>query len=72
MKNLTYAVGLHVAFVVPSNALIIALNPAGQINTPSTLDLTAFDATGRDLIPEPSSALPGVVGGLLALNRRHR
>lgn len=47
-------------------------NPAGQINTPSTLDLIAFDTIGWNLIPEPSSALLGVLGGMLALIRRRR
>lgn len=47
-------------------------NPAGQINTPSALDLVAFDAIGWDLIPEPSSALLGILGSLLALCRRRR
>jgi hypothetical protein len=72
MKELGHAVGPRLAFIVPSNDGIISLKPPGQINTPSTLDLTAFNAIVRDFIPEPSSALPGVVGGLLVLNRRHR
>lgn len=47
-------------------------NPPGQVNTPSALDLTAFDAIGWNLVPEPSSALLGILGGLLALSRRRR
>lgn len=47
-------------------------NAAGQVNTPSALDLIAFDAIGWDLIPEPSSALLGILGGLFALRRRRR
>ena len=47
-------------------------NPAGQVNTPSALDLVAFDVIGWDLIPEPSSALLGSIGVLLALTRRRR
>lgn len=47
-------------------------NPSGQINTPSALDLIVFDAIGWDLVPEPSSALLGVFGGLLAVMRRRR
>jgi hypothetical protein len=47
-------------------------NPSGQINTPSALDLIALDAIGWDLVPEPSSALMGLLGGLLAVIRRRR
>ena len=47
-------------------------NPSGQINTPSALDLIVFDAIGWDLVPEPSSALLGALGGLLAVMRRRR
>jgi hypothetical protein len=47
-------------------------NPPGQINTPSALDLVAFDAIGWTLIPEPSSFLLGSFGLLLALGRRRR
>ncbi len=47
-------------------------NPAGQINTPSALDLVAFDAIGWNLIPEPSTALLGVFGAMLACIRRRR
>jgi len=47
-------------------------NAAGQVNLPSSLDLVAFDAIGWDLVPEPSSALLGVLGGVLALVRRRR
>ena len=47
-------------------------NPAGQINTPSALDLVAFDVIGWTLIPEPSAFLLGSFGMLLALGRRRR
>lgn len=47
-------------------------NPAGQINTPSALDLKAFDAIGWNLIPEPSTALLGFFGAMLACVRRRR
>ncbi len=45
-------------------------NPAGQVNTPTVLDLTAFDVIGWDLVPEPSTLLLGCVGVLAALGRR--
>jgi hypothetical protein len=68
IKSLFCAISLQLACTPPSNALIVALNPAlgimdptanpaGQINIPSALDLRAFDAIGWQLIPEPSSAL---------------
>lgn len=47
-------------------------NPAGQVNTPSALDLVAFDAIGWNLIPEPSAFLLGTLGVLFALPRRRR
>jgi hypothetical protein len=47
-------------------------NPAGQINTPSALDLIAFDVIGWNLVPEPSVSLLAVAGMLLALKRRRR
>ena len=47
-------------------------NPPGESNLPSALDLIAFDAIGWDLVPEPSSSLLGVLGGLVAVMRRRR
>jgi hypothetical protein len=47
-------------------------NPAGQINTPSTLDLVAFDVIGWNLVPEPSSALLGSLSLLFVMTRRRR
>jgi hypothetical protein len=52
-------------------------NPAGQINTPSELDLLVFDVIGWDrvsAVPEPGSALGllGLLGGGLLLRRRGR
>ena len=47
-------------------------NAAGQINTPSALDLIAFDVIGWNPVPEPSFALLGVLGGMLVLIRRRR
>lgn len=52
-------------------------NPAGQINTPSELDLLVFDVIGWDRVtpvPEPASALGllGLLGGGLLLRRRGR
>jgi hypothetical protein len=47
-------------------------NPAGQVNTPSSLDLVAFDVIGWDLIPEPSAASLALVGAFLGLARRTR
>jgi hypothetical protein len=35
-------------------------------------DLIAFDVIGWDLVPEPSSALLGMIGGLFCLTRRRR
>ena len=46
--------------------------PAGQINTPSTLDLVAFDVIGWNLVPEPSSALLGSLSLLFVMTRRRR
>lgn len=47
-------------------------NPAGQVNTPTALDLVAFDAIGWDLVPEPSAALLALVGIATGLARRKR
>ncbi len=47
-------------------------NPAGQVNTPTTLDLTAFDVIGWDLVPEPSSAMLIIAAALAGLARRRR
>lgn len=47
-------------------------NPAGQINTPSTLDLVAFDVIGWNLVPKPSSALLGSLSLLFVMTRRRR
>lgn len=47
-------------------------NPAGQTNTPSALDLVAFDVIGWNLVPEPSAVLLGAFGFLCALSRRRR
>ena len=47
-------------------------NPAGQINTVTALDLTAFDVIGWDLVPEPSAVMMGCAGLLAALTRRRR
>ncbi len=47
-------------------------NPAGQVNTPSALDIVAFDAIGWDLVPEPSTTLLGSVGVMLVMMRRRR
>lgn len=49
-------------------------NPAGQANTPSTLDKIALDAIGWDMnyaVPEPSSLLMLALGSLM-LGRRRR
>jgi hypothetical protein len=48
------------------------MNPAGQINTPSALDLVAFDVIGWNLVPEPSSALLGSLSLLFVMTRRRR
>ena len=56
------------------------MNPAGQINTPSELDLLVFDVIGWDLasnvspVPEPGSVfgLMGLLGSSLLLRRRGR
>ena len=56
------------------------MNPAGQINTPSELDLLVFDVIGWDRVsnvspvPEPGSVfgLLGLLGGGLLLRRRGR
>jgi hypothetical protein len=47
-------------------------NPAGQMNTPSALDLIAFDVIGWNLVPEPSSVLLASFGLLFAMSRRRR
>jgi len=52
-------------------------NPAGQINTPSELDLLVFDVIGWDrvsAVPEPGSVfgLMGLLGSSLLLRRRGR
>ena len=47
-------------------------NPAGQVNTPTTLDLTAFDAIGWNLVPEPSAAMLAIAGAVIGLSRRRR
>jgi hypothetical protein len=47
-------------------------NPAGQVNTPTDLDLLAFDVIGWDLVPEPSAALLAFVGAFAGLARRRR
>ena len=51
-------------------------NPAGQTNTPTTLDKIAFDVIGWDVdynaVPEPSSLLAAAVGMLLIAGRRRR
>jgi len=47
-------------------------NPAGQANTPSELDLIAFDVIGWDLIPEPSSGILLAAGLLCCLTSRRR
>jgi len=47
-------------------------NPAGQANTPTNLDLTAFDVIGWDLVPEPSSAILAIAGAAIGLARRRR
>ncbi|WP_411826572.1 NF038122 family metalloprotease [Luteolibacter sp. AS25] len=47
-------------------------NPAGQINTLSSLDLRAFDVMGFAVIPEPSSILLGALSCLLPLLHRRR
>jgi hypothetical protein len=46
------------------------MNPAGQINTPSALDLVAFDVIGWNLVPEPSSALLGSLSLLFVMTLR--
>lgn len=49
-------------------------NPAGQVNTPSTLDKIALDVIGWDMnyaVPEPSSLLMLALGSLM-LGRRRR
>lgn len=52
-------------------------NPAGQVNSPSELDLLVFDVIGWDRVspvPEPGSALGllGLLGGGLLVRRRDR
>ena len=51
-------------------------NPAGQTNTPTTLDKIAFDVIGWDVdynaVPEPSSLLAAALGMLLIAGRRRR
>ncbi|MEO5716625.1 MAG: NF038122 family metalloprotease [Luteolibacter sp.] len=47
-------------------------NPAGQANTPTELDLTAFDSIGWDLVPEPSAAMLALAGAVISLARRRR
>lgn len=47
-------------------------NPAGQANTPSELDLIAFDVIGWNIIPEPSSGILLAAGLLCLLARRRR
>jgi hypothetical protein len=44
----------------------------GEALAASTNDFIAFDAIGWDLIPEPSAALLGTFGMILALGRRRR
>ena len=49
-------------------------NPAGQVNTPSTLDKIALDVIGWDMnyaVPEPSALLMLALGSLM-LGRRRR
>ncbi len=47
-------------------------NPAGQANTPTALDLTAFDVIGWDLVPEPSVAMLAIAGAVIGFARRRR
>lgn len=50
-------------------------NPAGQVNTPSELDITAIDVIGWNAIsgvPETSSVLMVALGSLLMAHRRRR
>jgi hypothetical protein len=47
-------------------------NPAGNVNTPSALDLVAFDAIGWDVVPEPSTALLALAGLATGISRRKR
>lgn len=47
-------------------------NPAGSVNTTSTLDLVAFDAIGWDVVPEPSAALLAMAGLAAGMGRRKR
>jgi len=48
-------------------------NPAGQVNTPTTLDMIGFDVIGWDLndaVPEPSSLALLLLGSLMFGRRR--
>lgn len=47
-------------------------NPSGQVNTPTALDLTAFDVIGWNLVPEPSAAMLAIIGAVIGLARRRR
>ncbi len=44
----------------------------GEHMTVGPNDILAFDVIGWDLVPEPSSALLGMIGGLFCLTRRRR
>jgi hypothetical protein len=44
----------------------------GLIDSPSALDIVAFDVIGWNLVPEPSSMLLGALGMVCALSRRRR
>ena len=46
--------------------------PAGQANTPTALDLVAFDAIGWNLVPEPSAAILAATGLVSGFMRRRR
>ena len=44
----------------------------GLIDSPSALDIMAFDVIGWNLVPEPSSMLLGALGVVCAVGRRRR